>query len=86
MQAVAAEMFAGMGVQPGMSFRATTDTGDQSVIILDVTEDEVIVDGNHPLAGMDLTFDVEIINVRDATADELAHGHVHGAGGCGHHH
>ena len=86
MQAVPAEMFAGMDVQPGMSFRATTDTGDQSVIILDVTEDEVIVDGNHPLAGMDLTFDVEIINVRDATADELAHGHVHGAGGCGHHH
>ncbi len=86
MQAVPLEMFEGMDVQPGMSFRATTDGGEQSVIVLDVTDDEVIVDGNHPLAGMDLTFDVEIIEVRDATSEELTHGHVHGPGGCGHSH
>jgi FKBP-type peptidyl-prolyl cis-trans isomerase SlyD len=44
----------------------------------------VVVDGNHPLAGMDLNFDVTIVGVRDATEDELGHGHVHGPGG--HHH
>lgn len=86
MQAVPMEMFEGMDVQPGMSFRATTDNGEQSVIVLDVTDDEVIVDGNHPLAGMDLQFDVEILEVRDATEAELEHGHVHGPGGCGHSH
>ncbi|MCM2680334.1 FKBP-type peptidyl-prolyl cis-trans isomerase [Echinimonas agarilytica] len=86
MQAVSKEMFEGMDVQAGMQFRATTEAGDQSVIVLDVTDDEVIVDGNHPLAGMDLTFDVEVVDVREATAEELAHGHVHSAGGCGHNH
>ncbi len=86
MQAVSLDLFDGMDVQPGMSFRATTDDGEQSVVVLDVTDDEVIVDGNHPLAGMDLTFDVEIVEVREATADELSHGHVHGPGGCGHNH
>ena len=87
MQAVPLTMFTGMDVQPGMSFRATSEDGaEQSVVVLDVTEDEVIIDGNHPLAGMDLQFDVNIISVREATADELAHGHVHAAGGCGGHH
>lgn len=86
MQAVPIAMFEGMDVQPGMSFRASTDDGEQSVIVLDVTDDEVIVDGNHPLAGMDLSFDVEIIDVRDATPEELSHGHVHGPEGCGHSH
>jgi FKBP-type peptidyl-prolyl cis-trans isomerase SlyD len=45
--------------------------------------DDITIDGNHPLAGEDLTFVVEIIEVRPATADELAHGHVHGDG-CHH--
>ena len=66
--------------------RATTDDGEQTVIVIDVTEDEITVDGNHPLAGIDLKFDVEILEVRDATEDELQHGHVHGEGGCGHSH
>ena len=48
--------------------------------------EEVIVDGNNPLAGITLNFDVEILEVRDATEDELTHGHVHGEGGCGHDH
>ncbi|MBW8192073.1 peptidylprolyl isomerase [Neiella marina] len=86
MQAVPKDMFGDNEVKQGMQFRATTDEGEQSVIVLDVTDEEVIVDGNHPLAGMDLTFDVEIVEVRDATADELSHGHVHGPGGCGHNH
>ncbi|MBE0376174.1 MULTISPECIES: FKBP-type peptidyl-prolyl cis-trans isomerase [Pseudoalteromonas] len=86
MQAVPKSMFEGMEIEVGMQFRASTDDGDQSVMIIDIQEDEVIVDGNNPLAGITLNFDVEILEVRDATPDELAHGHVHGAGGCGHDH
>ncbi|GGA67637.1 peptidyl-prolyl cis-trans isomerase [Neiella marina] len=85
MQAVPLDMFGDVEVKPGMQFRATTDDGEQSVIVLDITDDEVIVDGNHPLAGMDLTFDVEILEVRDATAEELSHGHVHSHGSCSNH-
>ncbi len=70
----------------GTQLRATTDDGEQTVIVIDVQEDEITVDGNHPLAGIDLKFDVEILEVRDATEDELTHGHVHGEGGCGHDH
>lgn len=85
-QAVPASMFDGMDVEPGMQFRATTDAGEQSVIVVETTDDEVIIDGNHPLAGISLAFDVEIINVREPTQEELTHGHVHGPGGCGHNH
>jgi FKBP-type peptidyl-prolyl cis-trans isomerase SlyD len=56
----------------------------QVVTVAAVEGDEVTVDGNHPLAGQNLHFDVEIMSVRAATAEELEHGHVHGAGG--HHH
>jgi FKBP-type peptidyl-prolyl cis-trans isomerase SlyD len=45
----------------------------------------VTIDFNHPLAGKNLNFDLELLDVRDATAEELAHGHVHGAGGHHHH-
>jgi len=54
------------------------------VTITAINGDEITLDGNHPLAGEDLTFAVEIVQKRPATADELAHGHVHGAGGCHH--
>jgi len=70
----------------GSQLRATTDDGEQTVIVIDVTDEEITVDGNHPLAGIDLKFDVDILEVRDATEDELTHGHVHGEGGCGHEH
>ena len=51
--------------------------------IIEVKDDTVIVDGNHPLAGQDLTFEIEILDVRDATETEIAHGHVHsGDAGC----
>lgn len=83
-QSVPKNMFEGMDVEVGMSFRATTDDGEQSVIIIDVTDEEIVVDGNHPLAGVDLTFEVEIIDVREATEEEISHGHVHGDGGCHH--
>lgn len=86
MQAVPKSMFDGMDIEVGMQFRATTDDGEQTVVIIDIQEDDVIVDGNHPLSGIDLTFDVEVLEVRDAIEEELAHGHVHGEGGCGSHH
>jgi FKBP-type peptidyl-prolyl cis-trans isomerase SlyD len=70
----------------GMSFRATTDDGEQSVMIIDKTDTTVTVDGNHPLAGMSLAFEVEVVDVREATADEIKHGHVHGEDGCEHSH
>ena len=86
-QAVPKDMFEGMDVEPGMQFRATTDDGEQSVIIVDVTEDEVFVDGNHPLAGLTLLFEVEILEVREATEEEIAHGHAHGLDdACDHKH
>lgn len=81
-QAVPKSMFDGMEVAVGMRFRASGPDGrDQPVIILEVSEEEVVVDGNHPLAGIELNFDVEVVLVRDATAEELAHGHVHGIDG-----
>jgi FKBP-type peptidyl-prolyl cis-trans isomerase SlyD len=70
----------------GSQLRATTDDGEQTVIVIDLTDDEITVDGNHPLSGIDLKFEVEILEVRDATEYELQHGHVHGEGGCGHEH
>ncbi|WP_199609584.1 FKBP-type peptidyl-prolyl cis-trans isomerase [Flocculibacter collagenilyticus] len=85
-QTVDKNMFGENEIEVGMQFRATTDDGEQTVIVVDVQDDKITVDGNHPLAGVDLVFDVEIIDVRDATAEELQHGHVHGEGGCGHHH
>jgi FKBP-type peptidyl-prolyl cis-trans isomerase SlyD len=54
------------------------------VRITKITDDTVTMDGNHPLAGQDLEFDVELVDSRDASNEELAHGHAHGAGG--HHH
>ena len=58
-----------------MQFRATTDAGDQSVMIIEIQDEDVIVDGNHP-SGITLHFDVEVLEVRDATEEELAHGHA----------
>ncbi len=86
MQAVPKSMFEGMEIEVGMQFRATTDAGDQSVMIIEIQDEDVIVDGNHPLSGITLHFDVEVLEVRDATEEPLAHGHVHGEGGCGHSH
>lgn len=86
MQAVPKNMFDDMEIEVGMQFRATTDDGEQTVTIIDIQDDEVIVDGNHPLAGVALNFEVEVLEVRDATDSELAHGHVHGEGGCNHSH
>lgn len=70
----------------GTQLRASTDEGEQTVIVVDVSDDEVTVDGNHPLAGIDLKFEVDILEIREATKEELEHGHVHAEGGCGDNH
>jgi len=78
------EMFeSDMPIEVGMSFQAETDQGIQVVNIVAVNDTEVTVDGNHPLAGEALHFDVKVLNVRAATDEELEHGHVHSAG-CEH--
>jgi FKBP-type peptidyl-prolyl cis-trans isomerase SlyD len=71
-------------IEPGMQFHAETQDGMQLVTVLEILDEEVILDGNHPMAGLTLNFEVEITDVRDATPEELDHGHVHGEGG--HHH
>lgn len=67
----------------GDRFQTEPDPGSPVVTITAVTPDTVTIDANHPLAGVDLDFEVEIVAVRPATAEELAHGHAHQAGGCG---
>ncbi len=71
-------------IQIGMQFMAQTPWGEQPVTVVKLEGDSITLDGNHPLAGQTLNFDVEVVEVREANAEELDHGHVHGAGG--HHH
>ena len=68
----------------GMRLQAGTEHGHRAVTVTHISGDMVTLDGNHPLAGQNLHFEVEITAIRAATEEELAHGHVHGAGG--HHH
>jgi FKBP-type peptidyl-prolyl cis-trans isomerase SlyD len=71
-------------LKPGMRFHTQGSGGPAQVMVTAVKGDMVTVDGNHALAGQTLKFEVEITKVREATAEELMHGHVHGPGG--HHH
>ena len=71
-------------VKAGMRFHANTGNGQAQVTVTQVQGDMVTIDGNHALAGITLTFAVEVTKVREATSEELMHGHVHGPGG--HHH
>jgi FKBP-type peptidyl-prolyl cis-trans isomerase SlyD len=68
----------------GMRLQAQTSAGPRPVTVTHLAGDMVTLDGNHPLAGKNLNFEVAITAVRDATEEELSHGHVHGPGG--HHH
>ncbi len=69
----------------GTQFQAQGPNGEMLVVsVMQVEEEHVVVDGNHPLAGVELNFDVKIIDVRDASEEEVEHGHVHGPEG--HHH
>jgi len=70
--------FGGERVEKGMQFQANNG---MIVTVTEVSLDQVTVDANHALAGVELNFDVEVMEVRSATADEIAHGHVHGPGG-----
>jgi FKBP-type peptidyl-prolyl cis-trans isomerase SlyD len=90
---------AGAEIKPGMRFRATSQHGTDNVVVVAVEGDTITVDANHPLAGETLTFNVTVRDVRPATPEEIAHGHVHhadshadegccggsGGGGCGCH-
>lgn len=71
-------------VKVGMQLRTQAGHNVRTVTVTRIAGDMVTLDGNHPLAGKNLNFDVEVAEVRDATSEELAHGHVHGPGG--HHH
>lgn len=76
-QAVPREAFEGGEIEVGMRFRARTDDGEMVFTVMEVGRDKVTVDGNHPLAGVPLNFAVTVVGVRDATTEELSHGHVH---------
>lgn len=71
-------------IQIGQQFQINNDPNSPPFAVTSVTATHAVLDGNHPLAGVDLTFDVEIVEIREATAEEVKHGHAHGAGG--HHH
>ncbi|PAV24916.1 FKBP-type peptidyl prolyl cis-trans isomerase /apo-metallochaperone SlyD [Tamilnaduibacter salinus] len=64
-------------IEPGMQFQAQTPGGPQIVRVVEVGEEEVTIDANHPLAGQNLNFDVEVVETREATDEEQEHGHVH---------
>lgn len=83
-QVVPKSVFEGMPVEVGMQFQADVKSGPGIITVVQIDGDQVTIDGNHPLAGEELNFAVEVMEVRMATEDEIAHGHVHGAGG--HHH
>jgi FKBP-type peptidyl-prolyl cis-trans isomerase SlyD len=84
-QPVPRENFKGISdIRPGMQFQAQTPQGARIVTVVKVDPDNVTVDANHPLAGMDLKFDVTVEDVREATPEEITHGHAHGVGGNHH--
>ena len=72
-------------VEPGMEFYADGPNGPVMITVQDIVGDEVLVDGNHPLAGKTLHFEIEVIDVREATPEEAEHGHVHGEDDDHHH-
>jgi FKBP-type peptidyl-prolyl cis-trans isomerase SlyD len=71
-------------IKPGMQFEAKTPQGSRIVRVIKVDDQNVTIDANHALAGMELKFDVTVRDVRPATPEELSHGHVHGTGGHQH--
>lgn len=84
LQTVPKDRLAEEAIEVGMQFQARGPDGPVMMTVVKVLEDTVTLDANHPLAGKILSFDVTVIAVRDATLEELTHGHVHGVGG--HHH
>jgi FKBP-type peptidyl-prolyl cis-trans isomerase SlyD len=85
LQQVPRRSFKGMGeIKTGMQFQSNTPQGMRVFSVLRIAGDMVTLDGNHPLAGETLHFAIEVTGIRDATAEEIEHGHIHGPGG--HHH
>lgn len=81
-QPVPRQQFPGVkDIAVGMQFQAQTNHGPRVVTVVGVTDETVTVDANHPLAGQTLNFDVKVVDVRDASQEELDHKHAHGAGG-----
>jgi FKBP-type peptidyl-prolyl cis-trans isomerase SlyD len=78
---ISLDRFEGAEVEEGMQFEAQTNDGYRVVTVTGISDGKATVDGNHPLAGMELNFNVTIADIREASNEELAHGHVHG-----HHH
>ena len=83
-QRIPKKHFGAQKLEPGMQVVLQTNFGPRAVTIEKVGMSVVDVDLNHPMAGKDLDFDIEIVEVREASAEELAHGHVHGDGGHQH--
>ena len=83
-QGVPRNMFEGIDdIQPGMQFQAQMGDGVQIVTVREANDESVTIDANHDLAGKTLHFEASVKEIRDATADELEHGHIHGPG-CNH--
>ena len=84
-QSVPRSAFQGVDrIEVGMQFQARGPQGSMSVTVTEVSDEQVTVDGNHPLAGQNLNFAIEVVSVREASAEEIAHGHIHGPGGHEH--
>lgn len=83
--AIGLEQFGEQQPQPGMMVQLSSEEGDTiAARIVGVENQQVLLDANHPLAGQDLHFEVEVTEIREASQEELAHGHPHGP--HGHHH
>lgn len=83
-QRVPKKHFGGQRLLPGMQVVLQTNHGPRAVTVMKVGMSVVDVDLNHPMAGKDLHFDIEIVDVREATPEEIEHRHVHGDGGVEH--
>ena len=83
-QRVPKKHFGGQRLEPGMQVVLNTNFGQRAVTVQKVGMSVVDVDLNHPMAGKDLHFDIEVVEVREAKPEEIAHGHVHGEGGHQH--
>lgn len=87
-QVINRQAFGDEKIEVGMQFHAEADNGHPVLITISkIDGDDVTIDGNPPLAGVTLNYDVEVMDVREATADEISHGHIHAHGeSCGHDH
>ena len=85
-QEVPKEMFENADeIKPGVQFHAQGPDGNAVVVtVIEVKDEAVVIDGNHALAGVDLNFSVTVVDVRQATEEEVSHGHVHGEHGHQH--